>query len=329
MSSQSKQSWMIYIVISILFASLLPACRSAGGGDRIWIDDPLDGDRLPVETVVVYSTASSSAGVSEITLLVDGDPVRVDAPGEEGDLLSVSQPWDPPGSGSYQLQVEMTTDGGETFRSRKITVQIGDITPTAADTLTPTATETLTPTPTVTLTPTAANTPVPPVSLNFNADSYRITRGECTTLRWRAEYAEEVVLDGAAVSLENARDVCPSDTTTYQLTASNAAGEETVQLTVEVQAPAGPPAAPQNVSIEDRVCSSSAYTVTVGWFDAADHEDGYRLYREGELIAELSANAESFQDEPPGSGPYTYAVEAYNSSGSSQRVSVEEEGCLY
>lgn len=47
------------------------------------------------------------------------------------------------------------------------------------------------------------------------------------------------------------------------------------------------------------------------------------------MIAELSANAESYQDKPPGSGPYTYAVEAYNSSGASQRVSVEEEGCLY
>ena len=318
-----------FIVLITLLSLTLSACRGAAGGDRIWIDDPLDGDRLPEETVVVYSTASSSAGVSEVTLLVDGDPVRSDVPGEEGDLLSVSQPWDPPGPGSYQLQVEMTTDDGETVRSRKITVHIGEITPTAADTLTPTAAETFTPTPTFTLTPTATNTPVPPVSLNFNADSYRITQGECTTLRWRVEYAEEVLLDGAEVSLENARDVCPSGTTTYQLTASNAAGEETVQLTVEVLAPAGPPAAPQNVNIENRVCSSSGYTVTIGWFDAADDEDGYRLYREGELIAELSANAESYQDEPPGSGPYTYAVEAYNSSGSSQRVSVEEEGCLY
>lgn len=155
-------------------------------------------------------------------------------------------------------------DDGETVRSRNITVHIGEITPTATETLTPTVTETITPTPTFTLTPTVTNTPVPPVSLNFNADSYRIIEGECTTLRWRVEDADTVLLDGSAVSLENAREVCPSDTTTYQLTASNVAGEETVQLTVEVQAPAGPPAAPQNVNIENQVCNSSEYTVTIG-----------------------------------------------------------------
>ncbi len=329
MSSQSQQRWMVYIVISILFAILLPACRSAAGGSRVWIDDPLEGDHLPEESVVVYSTTSSKSGVSEVTLLVDGEVLRTEEPGEEGELLSVSQPWDPPGPGSYQLQVEMTTGSGETVRSRAITVHIGEVTPTATETFPATPTEPVTITPTLTPTATDTPTPVPDVSINFNADRYEITQGECTTLRWRVENAETVLLDGSAVSLENARDVCPSQSTTYQLTASSEAGEQSAQLTIEVQAPAQPPVPPQNVNIEDRVCTSAEYTVTIGWDDVAENEDGYRVYRDGELIVELEANTESYQDEPPGSGPYTYAVEAHNSTGSSQQVTVEEEGCLY
>jgi len=329
MSSQGKQRLIISVVLSILLAAITSACRGASSGSRVWIDDPLDGDRLPKETVVVYSTSSSNAGVSEVTLLVDGEEVRTDVPGEDGDFLSVSQPWGPPGPGSYQLQMEMTTGGGETVRSRIITVHIGEITPTVTETSTPTPTVHITITPTFTPTATETMTPVPELSINFNADRYNITDGECTTLRWRVENADTIRLDGSTVAAENAREVCPPEPTTYQLTASNSAGEQSAQLTIEVEAPAQPPAAPQNVNIEDRVCNSGEYTVTISWSDTAGNEDGFRVYRDGELIAELGANAESHQDEPPGSGPYTYAVEAYNSSGSSQQVTVEEEGCLY
>lgn len=329
MSSQGKQRLIISVVLSILLAAIISACRGAASGSRVWIDDPLDGDRLPEETVVVYSTSASNAGVSEVTLLVDGEEVRTDEPGEEGDFLSVSQPWDPPGPGSYQLQVEMTTGDGETARSRTITVHIGEITPTITETITPSPTVHITITPTFTPTPTETPTPVPEISINFNADRYEISEGECTTLRWKVENAGTVLLNGSGVSSENAREVCPSETTAYQLSASSAADEQSAQLTIEVQAPAQPPAPPQNVNIEDRVCNSSEYSVSITWSDVADNEDGYRVYRDGVLIAELGANTESYQDEPPGSGPYTYAVEAYNSSGTSQQITVEEEGCLY
>ena len=326
--SDSTRPGKIILLIAIL-VFFLSACRGAAGGPRIWIDDPLDGDRLPEDTVVVYSTSSSESGVEEVSLYVDGEVVRSDAPADSGDLINHSQPWDPPGPGSYQLQVEMTTGDGETARSRTIMVQIGEVTPTVTETFTPTPTERVTITPTFTPTPTETPTPVPEVSINFNADRYQITEGECTTLRWKAEHADSVLLDGSAVSLENAREVCPSATTTYRLTASNAAGEQSAQLTIEVQAPAQPPEPPQSVKIEGRVCNSSEYSVTISWSDAADNEDGYRVYREGAQIADLGPGTESYQDEPPGSGPYTYSVEAYNSTGTSQQISVEEEGCLY
>lgn len=329
MRLSDHKRWIFYMGMAFLLVAVVSACSGAGGGTRIWIDDPLDDDHLPLETIVVYSTSSSQSGVGEVTLYVDGEAVRSDEPAGSGDLINVGQPWDPPGPGSYQLQMEMTTDEGESVRSRNITVHIGKIVPTVTGTFTPTPTTHITITPTFTPTATLTATVVPELSVNFNADRYEITQGECTTLRWKVENADTALLDGSAVSLENAREVCPSETTTYQLTVSSAAGERSTQLTVEVQVPAQPPAPPQNVNIEDQVCTSSEYTVTIAWADAADNEDGYRVYREGELIVEVGPNAESYQDEPPGSGPYTYAVEAYNSSGSSQQVTVEEEGCLY
>ncbi|NIS81777.1 MAG: hypothetical protein GTO14_16570, partial [Anaerolineales bacterium] len=91
----------------------------------------------------------------------------------------------------------------------------------------------------------------------------------------------------------------------------------------------GPPAAPTKLAITERVCSDTAYIVILGWKDNAGNEDGYRVYRDAQLIATLGKNATSYTDNPPGSGPYTYNVEAFNGAGASSRPSVLEEGCLY
>ncbi len=73
----------------------------------------------------------------------------------------------------------------------------------------------------------------------------------------------------------------------------------------------------------DYSCSGGDVTVTLTWADASDNESGFRLYRYGLLIADLSANTKSFVDNvivAPGA-VIEYAVESYNSSGSSaQRV---------
>jgi len=48
-----------------------------------------------------------------------------------------------------------------------------------------------------------------------------------------------------------------------------------------------PPQAPGNLAIQKRVCASQEYSMTLAWFDAADNEDGYRIYRNGQLIASV------------------------------------------
>jgi hypothetical protein len=182
----------------------------------------------------------------------------------------------------------------------------------------------------ITDTPTAAEEPTAaPISINFNADSYSLISGECTRLRWAVENADEVQLEGEPVPATEAEQVCPTGTTTYQLTAGNAVEQQESFVTIEVSQPAGPPSAPTKLSIGNRQCSAQAYSLTLEWKDNADDETGYRIYREGQLIATLGANAESYSDDPPYGGPYQYGVEAYNDSGASSRPTVQEQGCIY
>ncbi|KAA3644255.1 MAG: right-handed parallel beta-helix repeat-containing protein [Chloroflexi bacterium] len=88
-----------------------------------------------------------------------------------------------------------------------------------------------------------------------------------------------------------------------------------------------PPAEPGNLYIQQQVCTSQEYSVALVWSDVADNEDGYRVYRNGQLIATLGANTQSYTDNPPYGGPYTYSVEAFNSTGANN-AEVQEAGCI-
>ncbi|NIS81783.1 MAG: hypothetical protein GTO14_16600 [Anaerolineales bacterium] len=179
------------------------------------------------------------------------------------------------------------------------------------------------------LPPTPPVTPMvlAPLAINFNADSYAIKAGECTTLRWQVENAIGVSLEGQEVKSLDARQVCPPSTTTYTLVATSVGEEGEARVTIEVE-PLQPPAAPGQLAITNQVCNAQEYQVTMGWVDVAN-EDGYRVFRDGQLLATLGKNATSYTDDPPGSGPYTYSVEAFNTAGASERPSVQEGGCLY
>jgi len=94
-----------------------------------------------------------------------------------------------------------------------------------------------------------------------------------------------------------------------------------------VGAPPIPPA-PTGLEIGRRMCevTKKAYIIRVEWNDVSG-ETGYRLYRNGALLATLPAGSTSYTDNPPLGGPYTYAIEAYNKDGASPRSTVEEMGC--
>lgn len=91
--------------------------------------------------------------------------------------------------------------------------------------VTPTNQPTLTPAPTFTALPPATALPtvlptatlVPQTSIDFRADRTSILEGECATLIWQVQNAQSADLDGEAVNLQETRQVCPKQTTSYQL----------------------------------------------------------------------------------------------------------------
>jgi hypothetical protein len=93
--------------------------------------------------------------------------------------------------------------------------------------------------------------------------------------------------------------------------------------------PEPPPATPARLRIADWMCNEKRYVLTLNWIDQADNEEGYRVYRDGTLIATLARNSNSFTEEPPSGGPHTYGVEAFNASGASERPTVQDQGCQY
>jgi hypothetical protein len=90
-----------------------------------------------------------------------------------------------------------------------------------------------------------------------------------------------------------------------------------------------PPALPEEVSefvINSRVCTANGYTIKLAWTDV-EGEDGYRMYRDGELVQDLKANATAYLENPPFGGPYTYGLEAFNENGTSLRLELTDEPC--
>jgi hypothetical protein len=75
-------------------------------------------------------------------------------------------------------------------------------------------------------------------------------------------------------------------------------------------------------------CNTGAINVTLSWTDVADNEDGYRIYRDGNKVADLAADSTSYTETVPGSGTYTYKIAAFNAAGESpSEISVATTNC--
>jgi hypothetical protein len=74
-------------------------------------------------------------------------------------------------------------------------------------------------------------------------------------------------------------------------------------------------------------CGAGSVTVNLRWIDAADDETGYRIYRLGELIAELAAGSTSYTDSLSGGGSLSYSIRAYNAAGESAPLNTPSFSC--
>jgi hypothetical protein len=114
----------------------------------------------------------------------------------------------------------------------------------------------------------------------------------------------------------------------WQLQSRN--GTSLLKFTVFVKVDKGtysPPARPIALTYKTS-CAAGLGKIRLSWVDAADNEDGYRIYRNQELLVELPANSASVVDAVPSAGKYTYVVVAYNVAGEgSADIAVEVAEC--
>ena len=66
--------------------------------------------------------------------------------------------------------------------------------------------------------------------------------------------------------------------------------------------------------------------VTLTWTDVPNIT-GYRIYRNGALIATLKANVMKYVDNAPVGHDYTYELEAFNENGGADRLSTTVGAC--
>ncbi len=91
------------------------------------------------------------------------------------------------------------------------------------------------------------------------------------------------------------------------------------EVTPESESDSGAPARPGSL-FYDYSCAGGQVTTTLSWSDAADNENGYRVYRFGAVIADLPPNSNGYVDEVSVAAgtQLQYSVEAYNDAGASQ-----------
>ncbi|MCP2501848.1 MAG: OmpA family protein [Deltaproteobacteria bacterium] len=78
--------------------------------------------------------------------------------------------------------------------------------------------------------------PVAAVGTSISANPTYVYTGQCTTLTWSTQNATDVVIDPGVgkVGPSGSKQVCPTDNTTYTISATNAGGTKTASTTVPV-----------------------------------------------------------------------------------------------
>lgn len=102
------------------------------------------------------------------------------------------------------------------------------------------------PAPVKTTTPPPKLAPAAPTIASFTVEPASMERGQSATLRWSVENATEIAIDQGlgAVQAAGSRQVFPSASTTYTLTARSEGGTDSRSVTVEVVIPPPPPKPP-------------------------------------------------------------------------------------
>jgi hypothetical protein len=251
----------LILVVSLVLAGCAP---SSTQGPAAWVDQPLDGAKLPLGPQEITAHASDADGVASLEFYVDGT-LLVRSPAGGGVLEHATAGWSPSTAGVYTVGVMATDSQGNVGAEAKAVVTVGlQVSPSLptsspeptsspvvpvptattppppsitsiAPTMTP-APPTSTPVPpTSTPPPPSPTTPPPPTIVSFQANPAQIQQGECTSVSWSVEgNPSAIYFDGEGVTSPDSRNRCPSETTSYTLVARGPGGEVSQSLTVSV-----------------------------------------------------------------------------------------------
>lgn len=174
-----------------------------------------------------------------------------------------------------------------------------------------------------------------PLIGRFNANPARITPGQTSTLSWVIVGADTVTIDQGIgdVAPNSSTSVAPDATTTYTLTASNAAGTSTRSVTVEVSSDPAPVQPAVAAFLADPAGGTAPFDTTFHWLilDPSDLVESISIDF-GDLTPEITPTelASSADHNYATAGAYTAELTALLSDGSvikrSTTVSVSGSG---
>jgi len=170
-----------------------------------------------------------------------------------------------------------------------------------------------------------------PVILSFDADPGTINPEETSTLSWEVTGAATASIDQGIgnVALSGTRDVSPSETTIYTLTATNEAGSVNATVQIIVEEDTTPPSTPVLTSpAEGATLPQPSEAWSFDWNDSSDPGSGiagYQIYviheGEGSPVINASVIASEYSEILGGEIWYidlhdwTWTVRAQNNAG--------------
>ncbi len=146
------------LAMIMLLVTMAAWARAADHGGTAWIDQPLGWVPITSVPVTVTAHATHPSGVDEVRLDVDGETVANHGAGGET-LETVEFSWNPPGAGTYLLEVFGATQGEWGEPGSVIVTVVGDETaPTTTSTTSTTTPRSTTSTTTSTTSTTTTTT---------------------------------------------------------------------------------------------------------------------------------------------------------------------------
>lgn len=171
-----KKKWVIttYILICLLAACTPALAPSVPGVDadgviQTWIDAPIDGDHLPLSPCEIVIHANAPAGVQNVVLLINEQPVPIDGVPTGKAMSEVHYSWRPPAPGVYDILAYTIDQNNQQDEGSRVEVMVVGA-----------ATATATQTPTTTPSPTPTHTPAPSGLLaGLTVDPQELVYGSC------------------------------------------------------------------------------------------------------------------------------------------------------